>query len=44
MCGRLLERRGVSIRPDDENELENRVRTPEAQRDASSDSETDPDA
>jgi putative membrane protein len=44
MCGRLLERRGVSIRPDDENELENRVRTPEAQRDASSDPETDPDA
>jgi putative membrane protein len=44
MCGRLLERRGVSIRPDDENELENRVRTPEAQRDESTDPEADPDA
>jgi len=44
MCGRLLERRGVSFRPDDENELENRVRTPEAQRDESSDPEADPDA
>jgi len=29
MCGRLLERRGVEIRPDDENELANTVRTPE---------------
>jgi putative membrane protein len=29
MCGRLLERRGVEIRPDDENELPNTVRTPE---------------
>jgi putative membrane protein len=29
MCGRLLERRGVGIRPDDENELSNTVRTPD---------------
>ncbi len=29
MCGRLLERRGVNVRPDDENELSNTVRTPE---------------
>lgn len=29
MCGRLLERRGVNVRPDDENELANTVRTPE---------------
>jgi len=29
MCGRLLERKGVSIRPDDEDELSNRPRTPE---------------
>jgi len=28
MCGRLLERRGVNIRPDDENELSDTVRTP----------------
>ncbi len=28
MCGRLLERKGVRIRPDDENELSNTVRTP----------------
>lgn len=27
-CGHLLERSGVEIRPDDENELANRVRTP----------------
>jgi putative membrane protein len=30
MCGRLLERKGVNIRPDDENELSNTVRTPES--------------
>lgn len=30
MCGRLLERRGVNVRPDDENELSDAVRTPEA--------------
>lgn len=30
MCGRLLERRGVNVRPDDENELSNTVRTPES--------------
>jgi putative membrane protein len=29
MCGRLLERRGVNVRPDDENELSDTVRTPE---------------
>jgi putative membrane protein len=34
MCGRLLERRGVNVRPDDENELSNTVRTPDG--DASS--------
>jgi putative membrane protein len=28
MCGRLLERKGVGIRPDDENELSDTVRTP----------------
>ena len=28
MCGRLLERKGVEIRPDDANELTDRVRTP----------------
>ena len=27
-CGRLLERRGVDLRPDDENELSDSVRTP----------------
>lgn len=31
MCGRLLERRGVNVRPDDENELSNSVRTPESE-------------
>ena len=31
MCGRLLERRGVNVRPDDENELSNTVRTPESE-------------
>lgn len=34
MCGRLLERRGVSVRPDDENELSDTVRTPETGDDA----------
>jgi putative membrane protein len=29
MCGRLLERRGVNVRPDDENELSDAVRTQE---------------
>jgi putative membrane protein len=29
MCGRLLERRGVNVRPDDENELSDTVRTQE---------------
>jgi putative membrane protein len=28
MCGRLLERKGVDVRPDDENELTDTVRTP----------------
>ena len=28
MCGRLLERKGVGVRPDDENELTDTVRTP----------------
>ena len=28
MCGRLLERKGVDLRPDDENELTDAVRTP----------------
>ena len=32
MCGRLLERKGVGIRPDDENELSDTVRTPESPR------------
>lgn len=30
MCGRLLERKGVEIRPDDENELSDALRTPES--------------
>lgn len=29
MCGRLLERKGVDVRPDDEDELSNRLRTPD---------------
>ena len=33
MCGRLLERRGVGVRPDDENELSNTVRTPDTATD-----------
>ena len=28
MCGKMLERRGVDIRPDDENELSDSIRTP----------------
>ena len=32
MCGRLLERKGVGLRPDDENELSNTVRTPDSPR------------
>lgn len=34
MCGRLLERRGVNVRPDDDNELSDAVRTPEADEDS----------
>lgn len=34
MCGRLLERKGVNVRPDDENELSDAVRTPEADEDS----------
>ncbi len=33
MCGNLLERSGVEIRPDDTNELTNRVRTPDRDTD-----------
>lgn len=33
MCGDLLEKSGVEIRPDDANELPNRVRTPKSNRD-----------
>lgn len=40
MCGRLLERRGVGIRPDDENELSNTVRTPESPTGTPSDQNT----
>jgi putative membrane protein len=36
MCGRLLERRGVTIRADDENELSDTVRTPASGTDAPS--------
>lgn len=36
MCGRLLERRGVNVRPDDENELSDAVRTPGAEDDEES--------
>lgn len=32
-CGRMLERRGVDIRPNDENELPDAVRTPESDED-----------
>ncbi len=35
MCGRLLERRGVEVQPDDENELSNTVRTPGTDADPS---------
>jgi putative membrane protein len=41
MCGRLLERRGVGVRPDDENELSNQVRTPETPPDEASDADPD---
>ncbi|PEN13951.1 hypothetical protein CRI94_07815 [Longibacter salinarum] len=41
MCGKLLERRGVDIRPDDENELSDSVRTPGFG--PSHESEEDPD-
>lgn len=37
MCGRLLERRGVEVQPDDENELSNTVRTPTSDPEASGD-------
>ncbi len=30
MCGRLLERKGVDVHPDDEDELSNRLRTPDS--------------
>ena len=44
MCGRLLERRGVNLRPDDENELSNTVRTPETRnQDPPQDAEGDPE-
>jgi putative membrane protein len=33
MCGDLLESSGVEIRPDDTNELPNRVRTPPSGKD-----------
>lgn len=36
MCGQLLERKGVEIRPDDENELSDTVRTPESGDDSDS--------
>ncbi len=44
MCGRLLERRGVNIRPDDENELSNTVRTPETPSDEERSSDEDADS
>lgn len=37
MCGRLLERRGVEVQPDDENELSNTVRTPGSSSDSAED-------
>jgi putative membrane protein len=43
MCGRLLERRGVGIRPDDENELSNTVRTPESPQGPVPDEDSDLD-
>jgi putative membrane protein len=36
MCGQLLERKGVDLRADDENELSDTVRTP-GREDASED-------
>jgi len=39
MCGRLLERRGVGARPDDENELSNTVRTPDTPAEDESDNQ-----
>ncbi len=44
MCGRLLERRGVGIRPDDENELSNTVRTPESPDEPQSGDDVGPEA
>ena len=44
MCGHLLERRGVDLRADDENELADRVRTPGPPSEEASDPEGDPDA
>lgn len=41
MCGRLLERRGVGIRPDDENELSDAVRTPDTPPEEASSSSED---
>jgi putative membrane protein len=41
MCGRLLERRGVDLRADDENELADRVRTPGPPSDEASDADPD---
>lgn len=38
MCGRLLERRGVNVRLDDENELSDTVRTPDTPADSASSS------
>lgn len=40
MCGRLLERKGVGVRPDDQNELSDTVRTP-GTRKAESEDEQD---
>lgn len=39
MCGRLLERKGVGQRPDDENELSDTVRTPDTPSGSSSEEE-----
>lgn len=41
MCGRLLERRGVNIRPDDENELSDTVRTQQVDDESPNESEPD---
>lgn len=40
MCGRLLERRGVNVRPDDANELSDTVRTPDTPHSSEGDEET----